>query len=507
MTKQQFLDSLKNKLKVLKEAEINDILDEYSQVIDNKIADGESEEKAVADFGNIDDLAREILDAYKINENYMGSSRRDNPLLQEIADSLSSFLEQTIQFLSGFFEGMDAEGAARIIVSLLIGLVVLFLMRIPFWIIEEIGEVILSIILPHFLEDPFEWLWSLIVNLGYLVFAVILITDIVKKKGIQFHQKVKDNGQKAASCTDSADTKTDSAFASPEEEPDEHRFTAQHKEILRNDFDTEEFDFEYEDEAPDEIEQRFSPVPKKPGFFSRLILSFFKIMMGLFLLPFGIALIVLCTLAGLLAFFMIQGAHVGGLVFLLAGIAGLLGVFINILWSLTQREKKLRRNLIKAAVSAVLLGFGTILFINDLTYFTIEPFPLENTLWQVETESTLLKAEENMQINFLGYPVSLIEDDTLDTQEIKVITHSSSQLHSSLIYKDKVLTLRFWDEETSKLGFDTFQKLVRITLEGLKNDTIYQLEGFPVQIEIRGNSETLSHFTQNSSGLWTYQSE
>ena len=70
MTKKEFLEKLEHKLHLLKRDEIQDILDEYSGYIDNKLQEGKTEDEAVADFGNLDDLAREILSAYKIDAKY-----------------------------------------------------------------------------------------------------------------------------------------------------------------------------------------------------------------------------------------------------------------------------------------------------------------------------------------------------------------------------------------------------------------------------------------------------
>ena len=65
MTKKQFLSTLKNKLHILNDKEIEDILKEYEDHIDLKVKDGLTEEEAIQDFGDIDQLAKEILSAYQ----------------------------------------------------------------------------------------------------------------------------------------------------------------------------------------------------------------------------------------------------------------------------------------------------------------------------------------------------------------------------------------------------------------------------------------------------------
>lgn len=78
MKKQEFLDELKSYLKVLQDAEQEDIIEEYSQHIEMKKERGLSEEEAIRDFGPVHQLAGEILEAYHVKPEYekeMGKKR------------------------------------------------------------------------------------------------------------------------------------------------------------------------------------------------------------------------------------------------------------------------------------------------------------------------------------------------------------------------------------------------------------------------------------------------
>ena len=70
MNKQEFLEKLEKDLSILNEKERKDIIEEYKDTIEEKVKHGQTEEDAVRDFGNIDELVSEILDAYKINPEY-----------------------------------------------------------------------------------------------------------------------------------------------------------------------------------------------------------------------------------------------------------------------------------------------------------------------------------------------------------------------------------------------------------------------------------------------------
>lgn len=66
MNKRDFLEELKSFLSILEEKEQKDILDEYSQHIEMKIKTGMSEEEAIKDFGDIRELASDIMEAYHV---------------------------------------------------------------------------------------------------------------------------------------------------------------------------------------------------------------------------------------------------------------------------------------------------------------------------------------------------------------------------------------------------------------------------------------------------------
>ena len=51
-TKKEFLNFLDKRLSILKEEEKNEVLNEYSQHIDMKVQEGQSEEDAIKNFGN-----------------------------------------------------------------------------------------------------------------------------------------------------------------------------------------------------------------------------------------------------------------------------------------------------------------------------------------------------------------------------------------------------------------------------------------------------------------------
>ena len=75
MDKKTFLEELRKSLRILKEEELQDIIGEYEQHIDLKVKKGLTEEQAIADFGNIKELAAEILEAYHVRAEFSFSEQ------------------------------------------------------------------------------------------------------------------------------------------------------------------------------------------------------------------------------------------------------------------------------------------------------------------------------------------------------------------------------------------------------------------------------------------------
>lgn len=75
MTKKEFLKELEDRLQMLDEKERKDMIEEYSQHISIRMENGMKEEEAIEDFGDMDDLIAEILEAYHLDPEYEVKSR------------------------------------------------------------------------------------------------------------------------------------------------------------------------------------------------------------------------------------------------------------------------------------------------------------------------------------------------------------------------------------------------------------------------------------------------
>lgn len=192
MTETEFLEHLRKKLHVLKENERDDILSEYAQHIELKMESGLSEAEAIGDFGNLDELAAEILDAYHVNPDYNKRavsidkstiSRKLTAAGGKIGGLWRRWAAQTASLIHG-----GPESRFRVFFKCCLVLIALFLIYLPLLLLDlYIGD-----LLYRFLDSPFDDLASIGVILGfhlcYLAFAIFVFYNLMwKHRGQAIH--------------------------------------------------------------------------------------------------------------------------------------------------------------------------------------------------------------------------------------------------------------------------------------------------------------------------------
>ena len=106
MNKQTFLNELRKQLHVLEEAEVNDIIDEYSQHIDIKVAKGQTEEEAIKDFGSVKELSDQILLAYHVRTDRQG---RFSDMLHNAAEAAGQEGKKAAESVSGYAKNVSEK--------------------------------------------------------------------------------------------------------------------------------------------------------------------------------------------------------------------------------------------------------------------------------------------------------------------------------------------------------------------------------------------------------------
>ncbi len=176
MNKKVFLEKLKKKLKILKEDELDDIIEEYEDHINEKISSGKTEEEAVKDFGNFDELVKEILSAYKINEDYDKPTKEKN-VVADFIDTCVSFVKDLARNLGN----RGADDIIKFIIEFVVLILFIAILKLPVLFVEEAGEWLFER-----LVSPFGYalakIWKYMIEIIYLILAIVGIVNFVKKR-------------------------------------------------------------------------------------------------------------------------------------------------------------------------------------------------------------------------------------------------------------------------------------------------------------------------------------
>ena len=174
MTKKDFLDKLREKLEILKSDEVEDIINEYSEHIDEKVKSGVSEEDAILEFGDFNELVTNILDAYKINENY---NKGESNIVNDLIDTTKNVFNETIKIISsGTFKDI-----LQLLIYVLIALIICAFVKIPFYFIQDGFESIISP-LPYRIYNVISGIVAVVINIIYIFIAYIVYIKLMSEK-------------------------------------------------------------------------------------------------------------------------------------------------------------------------------------------------------------------------------------------------------------------------------------------------------------------------------------
>lgn len=193
MNKKDFLKKLENKLMILNDTERKDIINEYTDIIDNKISDGKTEEDAIKEFGSVDVLAKEVLEAYKINTNYNDGDNDNRNFSQELdfwikkgAKELSEFTKNVISQFKKDNKNVKVEDIFEIILKIMF---VFFLLSIIFFPLRGLGYLISEVLFGGLFSFIINLIWRFMLGILFIFIAFLvgytIIRDTLNKKEVE----------------------------------------------------------------------------------------------------------------------------------------------------------------------------------------------------------------------------------------------------------------------------------------------------------------------------------
>ena len=197
MTKDKFLRELEKKLSILSEEERKDTINEYRDIIEEKVKHGKKESEAVKEFGSIDELSKEILNAYKINPDYKSKDFVDGAeeLIRKGAKKISEVTDDVVDSIKQSDFECTTSNVFEIILKVIILLIFLALLKIPIYFASELGSSVFRIGVEPF-ATIFSWIWKGLIEIVYLGICVLLIVKLItdyskKDKTAKTNSKVK----------------------------------------------------------------------------------------------------------------------------------------------------------------------------------------------------------------------------------------------------------------------------------------------------------------------------
>lgn len=432
--KKKFLKDLEKRLEILSEDERKDTINEYSNIIDEKVKHKKTEEEAIEEFGNIDELVEEILKAYKINPNY-GKNNSSNGSefvkgveegISKVAQKLSDATEDIVDSFKNQNKEFNTSSVFEIIIKVILVLFGLALLKLPFYLVSEIGVGIFEI-------GPFSgltsFIWKLLVEVIYLAVCILLIMSFVNQYTSKGKKKIKNNN--------------------------------------------------------DKIIEKKSQEP-----FSNFLMTLLKIWCFIVIIMPGICLqIGLVISIGLIIYFIVKGIGLYGILILIIGLAGIVNFIMDVVWKLVFSRKKI--HVYPMFISILFVVFGSILsieYIANITFINEAPIPYKQT---TNTYEITLNDETN--INHL-YQLEI--DESLNNNVLKFeVTYNSDIFHEvkPVLSEDDGVDEIYFNYDFKNTNFKLNNIYLKTIIDDLKQNKIYNYRKLKViEIKVYANSNTSS---------------
>lgn len=457
MSKEKFLESLRKKLSILEESEIEDILTEYEGYIEEKITQGSTEEEAVKSMGNVNELAKDLLSAYKIKT----EEGKNQDTFNSLVDSFMNVFDRIISV----FAHKSFQEIVRFILELVFIFIIIAICKIPFEIIESMGRGIFE----SFGVTGFRvvnGIWNFILEFAYLIFAVLLFIKIFESRYLneEFESVLH--------------PKKESEFKSEKPKKEKKNFA---------------------EEKPKNTIERKPAEHKGLGIIDALTsicVLFVKFILLMVLFGVSCYLIGMAMAVGISVYFLIRGVFYFGIYIIILSLftLGILA-FIFLFNFIFNHKNKLGVLLITFLVSFVLLGVGTgicaLEFASTNIIYTEEKENLHN-------EEYKFTMQDNLLLTRNLYSDNVLVDDTLG-KEIKVV-YTYNDNHMKIVanpYIGRENKYNILHTSYSVSEFKYTKEFFEHFIDNLKKKTIVASSFNDVEVKIYVSSDTLNQLKEN----------
>lgn len=168
MNKESFVSLLEDKLFYLVENVRNEEINKYVTVIDNYVNMGQSEENAIATFGNLDDLVKAIYLSHGLDYKKIYSGKVSGKGLKNAFKNFYSLIS-----------GNDKRKMKNAILYFLYIILLVVLLKIVFIFIRDMGSQMFSDL---FSNHTFSKIYDISFEVLYVLVAIIVFFKMFTKK-------------------------------------------------------------------------------------------------------------------------------------------------------------------------------------------------------------------------------------------------------------------------------------------------------------------------------------
>ncbi len=182
MNQEEFIKKLKDKLEILTPEALEEEIKIYELEIERQKDQNIKEEAIIKSFGTIENIVKKILNKHGINPEKV---MKKESLLYKKFEELFEVIHRVVDVMSK----NELKENIKIVFDLLILIIFISLIKIPFILIQNLGDSLLS-----YIDIPYSMdIWGLIVDLIYIVISVIIFANIFTKwfKNLKVAKKIK----------------------------------------------------------------------------------------------------------------------------------------------------------------------------------------------------------------------------------------------------------------------------------------------------------------------------
>ena len=182
MNQEEFIKKLKDKLDILTSEALNDEIKYFESEIEKQKAQNVSEEDIIKSFGNLENIEKQILKKHGINPEKV--MKKENFIYKKFEE-----LFQVIHRVVDIMSKNDLKDNVKILFDLFILIIFVCFIKIPFILIQNLGDSLLSYIDIPYISD----IWGILIDLIYIIIALIIFMNIFTKwfKNLKTTKKLK----------------------------------------------------------------------------------------------------------------------------------------------------------------------------------------------------------------------------------------------------------------------------------------------------------------------------